>query len=442
MPLRCSPLTLYMLVGKCQMAFVWQVQQFWCLWDDLPWPYTCLLGRVASDWQWLCVAGAIFSMPPRSTLWPNVWRHWWPYLLFVWQVQYSRWLREVPGVYVLLVWQVQYFIETSEKVTVTLREVPRDTSSVLWQVPSLPPSSSAWPYTFSLCGRRNIFRCFRTFFARPGPKGRLWPHLLFVWQVQIIGDNGDPTFFLCGRCNIFDASGKFLVTLFLFCVAGALVTRPPRSTLWPHVLFVWQVLYVRCLREVLVTWTQGSLVTPPLFLCGRPPRSSADTAKGWLWPYTSFLCGMCNNHAAFWPYTHRLGRVTSDLFVALAIPKHLPWPDLHSDRLWPYRPICHPRHGFCVAGATISMPLRCCPLTLYMLVGKGRKWLTMTLCGRRNIFNASEKYFVTQCLATLVTLCLATLVTLLAFCVAGAVFSMAPRSSWCIRSACVAGAIF
>ena len=98
MPLRCSPLTLYMLVGKCQMAFVWQVQQFWCLWDDLPWPYTCLLGRVASDWQWLCVAGAIFSMPPRSTLWPNVWRHWWPYLLFVWQVQYSRWLREVPCV--------------------------------------------------------------------------------------------------------------------------------------------------------------------------------------------------------------------------------------------------------------------------------------------------------------------------------------------------------
>ena len=28
MPLRCSPLTLYMLVGKGQMAFVWQVQQF------------------------------------------------------------------------------------------------------------------------------------------------------------------------------------------------------------------------------------------------------------------------------------------------------------------------------------------------------------------------------------------------------------------------------
>ena len=31
---------------------------------------------------------------------------------------------------------------------------------------------------------------------------------------------------------------------------------------------------------------------------------------------------------------------------------------------------------------------------------------------------------------------------LLAFCVEGAEFSMAPRSSLCIRSACVAGAIF
>ena len=167
MPLRCSPLTLYMLVGKCQMAFAWQVQQFWCLWDDLPWPYTCLLGRVASDWQWLCVAGAIFSMPPRSTLWPNVWRHWWPYLLFVWKVQNSRWLREVPCAYTFCLCGRCNILDTSEKVTVTLREVPRDTSSVLWQVPSLPPSSSAWPYTFSLRGRRNIFRCFRTFFVIP-----------------------------------------------------------------------------------------------------------------------------------------------------------------------------------------------------------------------------------------------------------------------------------
>ena len=45
-------------------------------------------------------------------------------------------------------------------------------------------------------------------------------------------------------------------------------------------------------------------------------------------------------------------------------------------------------NGFCVAGATISMPLRCSPLTLYMLVWLGSvKWL---LCGRCNNFDASE----------------------------------------------------
>ena len=123
----------------------------------------------------------------------------------------------------------------------------------------------------------------------------LWFHLLFVWQVQIIGDNDDPTFFVCGRCNIFDASGKFLVTLFPFCVAGALVTRPPRGTLWPHVLFVWQVLYVRCLREVLVTRPPRSTWWPHVLFVWQvqyflmPPRSSADTAKGWLWPYVLFV---------------------------------------------------------------------------------------------------------------------------------------------------------
>ena len=128
MPLRCSPLTLYMLVGKCQMAFVWQVQQFWCLWDVLPWPYTCLLGRVAS-WLTVTLCGRrnIFNASEKYFVtqcwrhwWPYVWRHWWPYLLFVWQVQNSRWLREVPCVYVLLVWQVQYFRH--------LREGHRDTA--------------------------------------------------------------------------------------------------------------------------------------------------------------------------------------------------------------------------------------------------------------------------------------------------------------------------
>ena len=197
--------------------------------------------------------------------------------------------------------------------------------------------------------------------------------------------------------------------------------------------------------------TFWSLVTLPTSL----GRVASDPLVFFLWPCSLkntshrilFLVVACDP-------TYLFGRVASDHFLALAIPKHLPWPDLHSDRIWPYSPTCHRKHGFCVAGATISMPLRCSPLTLYMLVGKcqigfcvagatilmplrwspltlymlvgkGRKWLTVTLCGRRSIFNASEKYFVTQCLATLVTL--------LAFCVEGAEFSMAPRSSLCIR---------
>ena len=40
----------------------------------------------------------------------------------------------------------------------------------------------------------------------------------------MFGDNGDPISFLCGRCNIFD------VTLFPFCVAGAIFFSPPRSS--------------------------------------------------------------------------------------------------------------------------------------------------------------------------------------------------------------------
>ena len=116
--------------------------------SDRLWPYTCLLGRVASDRHWLFVAGAMFSMPPRSSLWP--------YFLFVWQVQYFRVLRAV------------------------LR---------------------------------------------------------------------GPTFFLYGRCNIFDASEKFLRD------PGPGVACDPTS------FFAWQVQSFRCLREVL-----------------------RDTAKGCLWP--------------------------------------------------------------------------------------------------------------------------------------------------------------
>ena len=160
--------------------------------------------------------------------------------------------------------------------------------------------------------------------------------------------------------------------------------------------------------------TFGSLVTLPTLL----GRVASDPLVLFLWPCSLkntsprilFLVVACDP-------TYLFGRVASDHFLALAIPKHLPWPDLHSDRIWPYSPTCHRKHGFCVAGATISMPLRCSPLTLYMLVGKCQmafvwqvqqfwclwddlpwpytcllgnvKWL---LCGRCNNFDASEMF--------------------------------------------------
>ena len=160
------------------------------------------------------------------------------------------------------------------------------------------------------------------------------------------------------------------------------MTDPTVQLVTVRMGFVWQVQQFRCLWDVL----------PWPYTC-------------WLGSVNMLLCGRCNNFDAS-------EMISPD-------PIHAGW---------------EVSNGFCVAGATILMPLRWSPLTLYMLVGKGRKWLTVTLCGRRNTFNASEKYFVTQCLATLVTL--------LAFGVEGAEFSMAPRSSLCIRSACVAGAIF
>ena len=339
MPLRWSPLTLYMLVGKGQMAFVWQVQQFRCLWDVLPWPYTCWLGSVkwllcgrcnnfdASEmispdtihacWEGskgFCVAGATIVMPLR----------WSPLTLYM----------LVGKGQMAFVWQVQQF-------------------RCLWDV--LP-----WPYTcwlgsvkWLLCGRCNNFRCLWDDLP--------WPYTCLLGRVKWLSS---------GRCNNFDAS--------------EMISPDPIHACW-----------------------EGSK---------------------WL------LCGRCNNFRCLWddlpwPYTCLLGRVKWLLsgrcnnFDASEMispdPIHACW---------------EVSNGFCVAGATILMPLRWSPLTLYMLVGKGRKWLTVTLCGRCNSLNASEKYYVTQCLATLVTL--------LAFCVEGAEFSMAPRSSLCIRSACVAGAIF
>ena len=188
----------------------------------------------------------------------------------------------------------------------------------------------------------------------------------------MFGDTGDPTCFLCGRCRILDGSEKFLVYTFCLCGRCNILDTSEKVTV--------------TLREVPRDTSSFLWQVPSL-----PPSSSA-------WPYGAIFFSMLPN-----------------IFCAT----------------WTQGSLVTPP-PFCVAGATISMPLRCSTLTLYMLVGKGRKWLTVTLCGRRNSFNASEKYFVTQGLATLVTL--------LAFCVEGAEFSMAPRSSLCIRSACVAGA--
>ena len=367
MPLRCSPLTLYMLVGKCQMAFVWQVQQFWCLWDDLPWPYTCLLGSVkwllcgrcnnfdASEmfspdpihagWEvsnGFCVAGAAILMPLR----------WSPLTLYM----------LVGKGQMAFVWQVQQF-------------------RCLWD-------DFPWPYTcllgrvkWLLCGRCN--NCDASEMISPDPIHACWE-----------GSNG-------------------------FCVAGATISMPLRcSPLTLYMLvgkcqmaFVWQVQQFWCLWDDLP------------------------------WPYTCLLgsvkwllCGRCNNFDA------------SEMFSP--DPIHACWEG---------------SNGFCVAGAAILMPLRWSPLTLYMLVGKCQmafvwqvqqfrclwdvlpwpytcllgsvKWLLCgrcnnfdasemispdpihacwegsqvidsALCGRRNSLNASEKYYVTQCLATLVTLLL------------------------------------
>ena len=171
------------------------------------------------------------------------------------------------------------------------------------------------------------------------------------------------TLTLCGRCNIFDASEKFSVTL-LPCVAGAIFSCPPWSSSWSHVLFVWQVQYFRCLREV-PAWPGPMIACDP----------------------TSFLRGRCNLFDACDP-TYLWGRVASDYFQALPTHPLVAWPYLRSDRLWPYRQfvtlamgfawqvqqfrclwdvvpwpytcllgrVASDRHWLCVAGATFSTP--------------------------------------------------------------------------------------
>ena len=69
-----------------------------------------------------------------------------------------------------------------------------------------------------------------------------------MWQVQIIGDNDDPIFFLCGRCTSNPASEKYFMTPRSFCVPGAICSMPSGSSrdLDPGVacdstyFFVWQ----------------------------------------------------------------------------------------------------------------------------------------------------------------------------------------------------------
>ena len=120
-----------------------------------------------------------------------------------------------------------------------------------------------------------------------------------------------------------------------FCVAGAIFSMPPRSS---------------C-----VTRTQGSLVTPPLFFCGRcqlfrclreVPR---DTAKGCLWPYL-----LVNNFAASWPYLP-LGK--SHKWLTFVTLKPFPHPSPHPKTPVPpsytlkggctYKAICLSTMWFC-----------------------------------------------------------------------------------------------
>ena len=204
------------------MGFAWQVQQFRCLRDVVPWPYTCLLGRVASDRHWLFVAGAIFSMPPRSSLWP--------YFLFVWQVQYFRVLREVlRGLTFFLCGRCNIF-DASEKF---LRDpgpwslVAPPPFCVAGAIFSMPPRSSPWHCErllvtlapFCVAGA-NVWR-------------QWWPYFLFVRQVQYFRCLREVPL-LCGRRNIFDAFEKFPVTLLPFCRQCDFVTLKPFPHPSPH----------------------------------------------------------------------------------------------------------------------------------------------------------------------------------------------------------------
>ena len=271
--LRSDRLWPYRQFVTLAMGFAWQVQQFRCLWDVVPWPYTCLLGRVASDRHWLCVAGATFSTPPRCCP-----------LTVYWRVRKSR------------KWQTLtlcgrcHIFDASEKFSVTL--LPCVAGAIF----SCPPWSSSWSHVLFVW-QVQYFRCLREVLCDPTslcgrcniscpPWSSSWSHVLFVWQVQyfrclreVPAWPGpmiacDPTSFLRGRCNLFDACdptylwGRVASDYFQALPTHPLVAWPylRSDRLWPYRQFVtlamgfaWQVQQFRCLWDV-VPWPYTCLL--------------------------------------------------------------------------------------------------------------------------------------------------------------------------------------
>ena len=163
--------------------FLWQVQCFRCLREVLCDPTSFLCGRcnifVSSEQFFValrsfCVAGAIFSMPPRSS--------------FVTRAQGS--LVTPPP---FLRGRCNLF-DASEKFSVTLRKVACDPSAFLCGRCNIFDGSEKFPVTLlPFCVAGAIFSCPPRIFS--------WPYVLFVWQVQYF------------RCTS-------------FCVAGAIREVP------------------------------------------------------------------------------------------------------------------------------------------------------------------------------------------------------------------------